>query len=412
MTTTAPTPTHTIPPLLDDSNTLSEFIQNVSLTNQKTSSDYRKRLESFRMFVLKKHNMSLDELILTLTTESRGPKIDVYRLLNDYVKYIQEEKNVSPLTQKLLLSTTRFFLETFDVEISPRKYKLKVRTPKVVKQEKEALSRQDVQTILNACHTIRLKTYVLFLASTGCRAVEALSIRLCDINWKNDPVTVFIRGEFTKTKKDHIVMLTSEMAQQLQAWIEYKHRNRSINYYDQINKKSNYVKVEPKINDEVLIFSHSYDTVYTPDGLYTNLLQHFEEVLDRLDDKFAQYENSTKRRRKITFHSFRRYVRSTVSNLGFSDFAEKYMLDHSTTSTYYRVPSKERIDIFKKIEPSLTYLDQSSIEKKGADTVSRLEVMERENRELRDNINKIMEMIRENPKLAQVKPEALTKKIT
>jgi integrase len=87
----------------------------------------------------------------------------------------------------LLLSTTRSFLETFDVDISPRKYKLKVRTPRIVKQDKEALSRQDVQTILNACHHFRLKTYTLFLASTGLRAVEALSIRLCDINWNNDP---------------------------------------------------------------------------------------------------------------------------------------------------------------------------------------------------------------------------------
>ena len=42
--------------------------------------------------------MSLDELILTLTTISHGPKIDVYQLLNEYVKYIRKEKNVSPFT--------------------------------------------------------------------------------------------------------------------------------------------------------------------------------------------------------------------------------------------------------------------------------------------------------------------------
>jgi Txe/YoeB family toxin of Txe-Axe toxin-antitoxin module len=36
--------------------------------------------------------------------------------------------------------------------------------------------------------------------------------------------------------------------------------------------------------------------------------------------------------------------------------------------------------------------------------------MEQENRELRDNMNKIMEMIQENPKFAYVKPEVLTKK--
>lgn len=32
--------------------------------------------------------MSLDELILTLTTYGHGPKIDVYDLLSEYVKYL------------------------------------------------------------------------------------------------------------------------------------------------------------------------------------------------------------------------------------------------------------------------------------------------------------------------------------
>jgi hypothetical protein len=37
-------------------------------------------------------------------------------------------------------------------------------------------------------------------------------------------------------------------------------------------------------------------------------------------------------------------------------------------------------------------------------------MLESEVRQLRENMNKIMEMIQENPKLAQVKPEVLTKK--
>ena len=113
----------------------------------------------------------------------------------------------------------------------------------------------------------------------------------------------------------------------------------------------------------------------------------------------------------MTFHSLRRFVRSTVSNLGYSDFAEQYILNHSGT-TYYRLSPEYRINIFKKIEPSLTYLDQTSLERKGADLTTKFESIERENRELRDNINKIMEMIQQNPKLAHVKPEVLAEKET
>ena len=70
--------------------------------------------------------------------------------------------------------TLKNFLEFYDVDISPRKFKLKVKLPKVVRKTKEALSKEDVIDILNACSDIRLKTYLMLLASTGMRPVEAL----------------------------------------------------------------------------------------------------------------------------------------------------------------------------------------------------------------------------------------------
>jgi hypothetical protein len=78
---------------------------------------------------------------------------------------------------------------------------------------------------------------------------------------------------------------------------------------------------------------------------------------------------------------------------------------------YYTRSLEEQYKLFKQLESSLTYLDQTGLESRHKDTESRLESVEKENRELKDNINKIMEMIQQNPKLAQVKPEALTKKI-
>ena len=81
--------------LLTDNSTLTKFIDGVTIGNKKTAFDYRRRLESFRVFVFEKYKISLDELILTLTTVSikHGPKIDVYDLLSEYVGYIHREKN-------------------------------------------------------------------------------------------------------------------------------------------------------------------------------------------------------------------------------------------------------------------------------------------------------------------------------
>jgi hypothetical protein len=46
------------------------------------------------------------------------------------------------------------FLEYYDVDISPRKFKLKVKLPKVVMKKKEPLSKEDVIDILNSSDNI------------------------------------------------------------------------------------------------------------------------------------------------------------------------------------------------------------------------------------------------------------------
>ena len=78
------------------------------------------------------------------------------------------------------------------------------------------------------CDNIRLRTYLILLAATGMRAVEALSIRIKDIDFDSNPVKVFVRGEYTKTKVDRIIFLTEELTQQLKSWLEYKHRTRRV----------------------------------------------------------------------------------------------------------------------------------------------------------------------------------------
>jgi hypothetical protein len=106
--------------------------------------------------------------------------------------------------------------------------------------------------------------------------------------------------------------------------------------------------------------------------------------------------------------TFRRFVKSVISDLGYSDFSEWY-IGH-LGSTYYRRSDKDKFELFKKIEPYLIFLETKSLVSRHADMQTRLEAMETENKQLRENIHKTMEMIQENPKLAHVKPEVLVKK--
>jgi integrase len=251
--------------------------------------------------------------------------------------------------------------------ISDNKFRLKVRLPKAIRRNKEALTKDDIRDIILACSEIRLKTYVMFLASTGMRAVEALSIRLKDINFDSNPVRVTIRGEYTKTKQDRYVYLTSEMVQQLNLWLDYKHRHHRSCYADKDgNYKSEYVT--PVRKPDGLVFA-IYNKSANSDlqTIYVNIAQSYANMLDRIGKGDREDDN---KRRKITFHSFRRFIKSTISDLGYADYSE-WFIGHSG-STYYRKAEKDKVEIFSKIEPYLTFLDYSELEARGADVVTKL----------------------------------------
>jgi integrase len=241
--------------LVAENKTLDNFINNISVQNTGTAKEYKKRLNLFSKFVNETYDLTLDELMETLTVMGRGPRIDVYEMLSRYVGWLHKRGTMLPRSIKTWVSTARHYLETLDIDISPRKWQLKVKMPRAVRTHKEALSKEDIQTILNSCSSIKLKTYLLFLAATGCRATEALSVRLCDIHFDKDPTTIFIRGEYTKTQTSRIILLTRELTEQLKAWFKFKYRTRNIGYYDSKNKKTINKIIKPVVNDKLLLFS-------------------------------------------------------------------------------------------------------------------------------------------------------------
>ena len=105
-------------------------------------------------------------------------------------------------------------------------------------------------------------------------------------------------------------------------------------------------------------------------SLYVELRSAFGKTLDRLG-KGQKEESPGAKHRKITLHSFRRWVKSTISDLGYYDYS-KWFIGHRG-STYYRKSEKEKAELFRKIEPYLTFLNYEELERRGADIASQLE---------------------------------------
>jgi integrase len=341
-----------------------------------TAHEYKYRLDSLRVFIENTYDISIDTLIDQIKQGSK----DVYNILRQYGGYLKTKNNISNVTLKQRVVTAKNFLEYYDVDISPRKFKLKVKLPKVVKRDKEALSKEDIVDILNTCSDIRLKTYVMLLAETGMRAVEALSIRIKDIDLNSSPPKLFVRGEFTKTRSDRTIFLTSELGRQISSWLDYKYRSRRVCYSNRDGKTVTEYRT-PNKNETDLIFS-VYQSVKNPnpDNLYTELSSSFARNLDRMC-KWTR-EEGNERRRQITFHSFRRFVKTTISDLGYQDFSE-YFIGHSG-STYWTKKESEKAEIFQKIEPYLTFLNVHQLERKGADMQSKVDELEELNHSLLD----------------------------
>ena len=245
----------------------------------------------------------------------------------------------------------------------------------------------------------------MLLASTGMRATEALALRHKDFDFDEDDNNnrnnnrqpfVRIRGEFTKTRTDRYVFLTKEMMEQCKAWTDFKYRRRRItkvvvnntgnNSNDVRNKVVSYW-VEPKANPDDLFFAmpRKRKTSNNFRGLYVYMNEEFVRTLDRIG--FGNREDGNESRREITFHSFRRFVKTTISDLGYQDFSE-WFIGHAG-STYWRKKDSEKAELFRKIEPYLTLLDISGLESKGADLETKTEHVMAENFSLKKQVDEI-----------------------
>ncbi|MFL6511813.1 MAG: hypothetical protein ACJ70X_02585, partial [Nitrososphaera sp.] len=163
---------------------LAKYTKNVQQANKGTAAQYEYRLSKFEEYIVtaseeekqqaqRQQQQQQSQELITPTLDDiidelkngNNNKIDPYDLLSGFVAYLEREEGVeNPNTIRYFVTTARNFLEYNDVEISPRKFKLKVRLPKPVIRHKEAISKEEIREILLKCSNIKLKTYLMLLA--------------------------------------------------------------------------------------------------------------------------------------------------------------------------------------------------------------------------------------------------------
>jgi integrase len=199
----------------------------------------------------------------------------------------------------------------------------------------------------------------------GMRAIEGLAIRYRDIDFNVSPTRVHIRKEFTKTKVARDIYISDEAKTYLKQWLEWKYRE------ERIVKKGKRTTTTPMPDD--LVFSPFLGS--NPASMYQKLIHEFHKLLEVVGLN-TRKENSL--RSMITFHSFRRFVKSVISDSVNQDYSE-WFLGHRK-SPYYVKKEHELREIYKiRCLPSLSFFDyDAALESGGRAAEMKLQEKQRE----------------------------------
>ena len=355
---------------VEDLPKVKRFLESVGRNSVSSQQTYFTGLLYLQNFLGKNYPSHSVETILSLLNER---KVDLYELLDDFVSYLASFA-FSVSTVKLYMAGIRSYLAYYDIDIIPSKFKRKVKMPKLYREDEEPLDVSDIRKILLSCNNRRLKAYLLVLASGGTRAVEALAIRLKDIDFSVKPTRIKIRKEYTKTRVSRYIYISDEATHYLNQWLDWKYRDKGES-------------TKQKDEDDLIFSVYKTSSEPNPNHLYTKVVMEFERLL-AIVGMDQRKENGTGTRRKITLHSFRRFVKTVISDQTNQGYSE-WFLGHNK-SPYYTKKEPERREIYAtKCMKYLTFLDYSTLEATGKNIESKLSEKEKEIQLLRqrDSMN-------------------------
>ena len=143
-----------------------------------------------------------------------------------------------------------------------------------------------------------------------------------------------------------------------------------------------------------MIFSvYTVKGVPNPRHLYVKIVNEFEKLLAiaRMDER---KEDGLGRRRKITLHSLRRFVKTVISDQVGQDYSE-WFLGHAK-SPYYTKKEIDRRQIYAtKCMKYLTFLDYATLEATGKSIEAKLREKDREIYSIREKYEQDLKAVRE-----------------
>lgn len=184
--------------------------------SKSTVRAYRAALKKFFQVIYGVEEFKLEEYAEKYLKEKRNFE-------NDVQTYMIALKEAPPKTRRLYLTAVKIFLLENGIELSQlfwRRLRGRIKGSGAISEEK--VPNKDQLRSLFMHLPVHGKALFLTLLSSGMRIGEALKLKVSDVDLTQQPATVYIRAEYTKTGEKRIAFISSEAAEAIREWLKVR----------------------------------------------------------------------------------------------------------------------------------------------------------------------------------------------
>jgi integrase len=274
-----------------------------------------------------------------------------------------------------------------------------------------AYTTEEIQQLLTKADE-RMRVVILLLASTGLRIGAIPDLKLRHLT-KIDKYNLYQVVVYENSSEEYYTFCSTECANAIDSYMEYRRR-----HYENITPDS------PLIRDQ---FDRNKPTQRKPRHIPLNTLHHILRDLllasgvQKVEHLTETRGNGRIKKEVMRAHGFRKFCETNMIRSKVNAEAREMLMGHSIGlgDSYYRPTSDELLKEYLKCVDLVTINDENRLRRKVGELTEEkgeIELMEiKHNQEIeaiRDQMNQIISMVQQNPKLAHVKPEALVTKRT
>ena len=336
------------------------YFENCSVLDPRTLANKKQVLKQFSKYCKSKYKESEEEILSQLMKQNQDERIiNACDTLQLWISNLS--KTISPQTIPSYLSHVLGYFNYRGIKLTSLDKK-SIRLPKIIREEKYPLSKDDIKLILDNC-SYKRKTLYLVLASSGMRIGETVQLRKKDFDTSGNRIMINIPATFTKTRKSRRTFVSLEAQGYLMTRLN-------------------------EIEDNDLVFgTNKKDSSVISEVTETKT---FSKLIDKVFPKLERYESGT---RRITLHSFRSFFITQAVRSVSDSFAHALAGQEGYLGMYKRYDNESMLEDYLKLESNLFILNnygesEQTKDKHIQDLESRFDKLEILTRALAEKLSK------------------------